>query len=173
MTVAEAINSHDMDSIIDSMTAYVCNKLKDISIKELEGKEPFDLVQEVIFKVVEGNRDWSKANCSFKEFLFGCLKSHLNNFFKKIKYKFEPELPTEIATNQNNVVERKASAIEFLKDAGADRLELDVFECWADGINKPSQIARELETDVGTINNATKRLMRKIPGLRTFQKTII
>ncbi|HEY3388749.1 MAG TPA: hypothetical protein VGK38_04200, partial [Prolixibacteraceae bacterium] len=79
MNLEEALRNNDMDEIIDSMTAYVYSRIKTIGVKDLEGKTPEDFVGEVLMKVVEGERDWSKAKCSFKVFLFGCLRSHLYN----------------------------------------------------------------------------------------------
>jgi len=169
MTLAEELNSKEMDGIINSMTAYVLYKFQGLDIKDLEGKESVDIVFEILLKVVEGERDWSKANCTFKEFLFGCLRSHLHNFFKKFQYRFESELSHAIPAVDYDVTEKKNAAIDFLKENGCDKLELNVFECWVDGVNKPSEIAKELNRDVSTINNTIKRLLRKLPALRIFQ----
>lgn len=106
MTLEEALQNNDMNEIMDSMTAYVYSRIKTIGVKDLEGKTPEDFVGEVLMKVAEGERDWSKAKCSFKDFLFGCLKSHLYNFFKSFTQLYEDELPDiesgiELGVNQN------------------------------------------------------------------------
>lgn len=168
MTVAEAFNSHDMDSIIDRMTAYVYIQLRLVGIKDLEGQEPVDIVQDVLIKVAQGDRDWSKARCNFIEFLFGCLKSHLHNFFKKFKSRYDYEMP-ELSQEEDSageVADLKNTAIETLKDDGADDQEIQIFECWTDGIIKPSDVSRELNLEITTTNNAVKRLMRKMPNLQ-------
>lgn len=168
MTLEEALRNNDMNEIMDSMTAYVYGRIKTIGVKDLEGKTPEDFVGEVLMKVAEGERDWSKVKCSFKVFLFGCLKSHLSNFFTSFEQKYEAELPDiESKSESNFELESKQIAIQALKDSGADQDELEMFECWMDGINKPSEVADLLEKDVQAIYNIQKRLERKLPKLQT------
>lgn len=168
MTLEEALHNNDMNDIMDSMTAYVYGHIKTIGVKDLEGKTPEDFVGEVLMKVAEGERDWSKAKCSFKDFLFGCLKSHLYNFFKSFKQKFEAEFPDiESGAVSENEAELKKIAIQKLKAEGADQDELDVFEYWIEGMDKPAEIAELLGKNVKEIYNITKRLERKMPKLQT------
>jgi len=168
MTLEEALHNNDMNEIMDSMTAYVYGRIKTIGVKDLEGKTPEDFVGEVLMKVVEGERDWSKAKCSFKDFLFGCLKSHLYNFFKSFEQKYEAELPEiESSVESESESELKQIAIKKLKEDGAVQDEIDVFECWIDNMNKPAEIAELLEKSVKEVYNITKRLERKMPKLQT------
>ena len=168
MTLEEALQNNDMNDIIDSMTAYVYGRIKTIGVKDLEGKTPEDYVGEVLMKVAEGERDWSKAKCSFKDFLFGCLKSHLYSFFKSFEQKFEAELPDiEGGEESGNESELKQIAIKKLKEEGADQNEIDVFECWIEDMIKPAEIAELLEKDVKEVYNIIKRLERKMPKLQT------
>jgi len=166
MTLEEALRNNDMNEIMDSMTAYVYGRIKTIGVKDLEGKTPEDFVGEVLMKVAEGERDWSKAKCSFKDFLFGCLKSHLYNFFNSYEQKYEAELP-DIESESEIESELKNIALQKLKEAGADQDEIDVFECWIEYINKPAEIAELLGKDVKEVYNITKRLERKMPKLQT------
>ena len=166
MTLEEALRNNDMNEIMDSMTAYVYGRIKTIGVKDLEGKTPEDFVGEVLMKVAEGERDWSKAKCSFKVFLFGCLKSHLSNFFKAFEQKYDAELP-DIETEAEIESELKDIALQKLKKDGADQDEIDVFECWIENINKPAEIAELLGKNVKEVYNITKRLERKMPKLQT------
>lgn len=166
MTLEEALHNNDMNEIMDSMTAYVYGRMKTIGVKDLEGKTPEDFVGEVLMKVAEGERDWSKAKCSFKVFLFGCLKSHLSNFFKTFEQKYDPELP-DIESEAEIESELKNIALQKLKEGGADQDEIDVFECWIENINKPAEIAELLGKNVKEVYNITKRLERKMPKLQT------
>lgn len=50
MTVEEAILSHDMEDIINRMILYAKEKIKLLDIKNLQGKEPFDFVQDILCK---------------------------------------------------------------------------------------------------------------------------
>jgi len=168
MTLEEALRNNDMNEIMDSMTTYVYGRIKTIGVKDLEGKTPEDFVGEVLMKVAEGERDWSKAKCSFKVFLFGCLKSHLYNFFKSYEQKYEAELPDiESGAVSENESELKQIAIQKLKEDGADQDEIDVFECWIEDMDKPAEIAELLGKNVKEIYNITKRLERKLPKLQT------
>ena len=168
MTLEEALHNSDMNEIIDRMTAYVYGRIKTIGVKDLEGKTPEDFVGEVLMKVAEGERDWSKSKIPFKDFLFGCLKSHLYNFFKSFKHVFETELPDiHSGTESGNESELKQIAIKTLKEDGADQDEIDVFECWIEDMNKPAEIAELLGKNVKAIYNITKRLERKMPKLQT------
>lgn len=81
MTVEEAILSHDMEDIINRMILYAKEKIKLLDIKNLQGKEPFDFVQDILCKSLESKRNWDETKCSFVEFLFGCLKSEISNFY--------------------------------------------------------------------------------------------
>lgn len=168
MTLEEALHNNNMNEIMDSMTAYVYSRIKTIGVKDLEGKTPEDFVGEVLMKVAEGERDWSKAKCSFKDFLFGCLKSHLYNFFKSFEQKYEAEFPDiESGAQSENESELKQIAIQKLKEDGADQDEIDVFECWIEDMDKPAEIAELLGKNVKEIYNITKRLERKMPKLKT------
>jgi DNA-directed RNA polymerase specialized sigma24 family protein len=168
MTLEEALHNNDMNEIMDSMTAYVYGRIKTIGVKDLEGKTPEDFVGEVLMKVAEGERDWSKSKVPFKDFLFGCLKSHLYNFFKSFEQVYETELPDiQSGTASGNESELKHIAIKKLKEDGADQDEIDVFECWIEDMNKPAEIAELLGKNVKEVYNITKRLERKMPKLQT------
>lgn len=174
MTLEEALHNNDMNDIIDSMTAYAYSRIKSIGVKDLEGKAPEDFVGEVLMKVAEGERDWQKAKCSFKDFLFGCLKSHISNYLVAFELKYESDLPDiETREESNSDSELMQIAIQKLESDGADQDEVDMFECWIDGINKPAEVADILGKDIQEIYNIQKRLLRKIPKLHTLTKNSI
>ncbi len=174
MNLTEAMQSIDMDEIIDRMNAYAISLLKSVGVKNFNGKEPIDFVGDVILKVMEGKRDWTKAQCSFTEFLFGCLKSEINNFFTTNKNIYDYELP-DIPSNEQslNVKDKRNQVSELLKQEGADDDELTVFEYWADGVTKPAEIAKDLGIDVKEVYKITKRLERRLPKIQTQAANII
>ncbi len=162
MTLAEAIQSVDMDEIIDRMNAYAISRLKSVGAKTFDGMSPVDFVGDLILKVMEGDRDWSKAECSFREFLFGCLKSDISNFFRTLKHKYTSEFPEMPINGMSLNIDGKRSQVsELLKQEGADDNELMVFEYWMDGIYKPADIAADLGVPVEDIYVIIKRLERK------------
>lgn len=175
MTLEEALKINNMDEIIDRMTAYVYNHIKTIGLKDLQGKQAEDFVAEVLMKVAEGDRDWNKATCSFKEFLFGCLRSHMSNFSKSYRQTFEddPRFLDNDEVDGGKSDELRDKTILILIDDGADEDEIDVFECWVDGIKKPSDIANQLNKDVKEVYNITKRLIRRMPKLQEQIKIFI
>jgi DNA-directed RNA polymerase specialized sigma24 family protein len=168
MTLEEALHNNDMNEIMDSMTAYVYGRIKTIGVKDLEGKTPEDFVGEVLMKVAKGRKRLVKVKSPFKYFLFGCLKSHLYNFFKSFEQVYETELPDiQSGTSSGNESELIHIAISKLKEGGADQDEIDVFECWIEDMNKPAEIAELLGKNVKEIYKITKRLERKMPKLQT------
>lgn len=174
MNLTEAIQSIHIEEVIDRMNAYAISLLKSVGVKNFNGKEPIDFVGDVILKVMEGKRDWSKAQCSFTEFLFGCLKSEINNFFKTQKYIYDNELP-EIPSNghYSNDENKRNQVFELLKQEGADDNELLIFEYWVDGISKPKEIAKDLGIEVKEVYNITKRLERRLPKIQTQIENIL
>jgi hypothetical protein len=175
MTVEAEINNCNMDEIIDAMNAYAISRLKSIQAKSFNGKEAIDFVGDLIMKVLEGKRDWSKAQCPFREFLFGCLKSEIDNFFTTLKHKFTDEIPESLESNNNNhyIEQKRKKVVQLLIDDGSDDDEIILFEYWMDGIFKPSLIASDLGVDVLHINNVKKRLVRRLPKVQTKAQQFI
>lgn len=174
MNLEEAMQSVDLDEVIDSLNAYAISRLKTVGVKNFKGKEPIDFVAELLLKVLEDKRDWSKARCSFKEFLFGCLKSEINNFFATNKIIQADELPDIPFNDQSyDIQEKRKKVVELLEQEGADDDELLVFECWMDGILKPAKIAEDLGLDVKEVYNIIKRLERRLPKVQPQVKNIL
>ena len=168
VNLIEAIQSVDLEEIIDSMNAYAISRLKTVGVKNFNGKQPIDFVGDVVLKVMEGTRDWSKAECSFKEFLFGCLKSEITNFFTTNKDIYTDELTAVPVNGQpSNIEEKRKQVSELLQQEGSDDDELTVFEYWMDGIVKPAEIAKDLGVEVKEVYNITKRLERRLPKIQT------
>jgi DNA-directed RNA polymerase specialized sigma24 family protein len=174
MNIVEEIRSEDMDEVIDRMNAYAIYLLKTVAVKNFNGKEPIDFVGDVILKVMEGTRDWDKAKCSFRDFLFGCLKSEISNFFKINKIIYEDELP-DISSDEEPlpVDDERKYVSDLLKQEGADDDELTVFEYWVDGITKAAEIAEDLGINVREVYKITKRLERRLYKIQKKVKNII
>lgn len=163
-----------MDETIDAMEAYAIYRLKSVNLKDFNGQEPIDLIGELILKVVEGKRDWGKAKCGFKEFLFGCLKSDIDSFFRTNNVSHTDQIPDNISTSLPEDLElKKSKLLELLKGEGADLTELDIFECWMDGVTRPAEIALELGLGIKVIYRSIKRLERRLPKIEEQAKIII
>lgn len=174
MNLTEAIQSVDMDEIIDRMNAYAISLLKSVRMKDFNGREPIDFVGDVIMKVIEGKRDWNKAQCSFTEFLFGCLRSEISNFFKTQRFIHNDELPDIPSDDQSkNFEDKKNQVSELLRLEDATDEELIIFDFWMDGVTKPIEIAKDLGVDVKEIYNITKRLERRLQKVQSKALKII
>ncbi len=174
MDVSQAMRSVDMDEIIDAMNAYAIYRLNSVELKDFNGREPIDFVGDLILKVAEGKRDWGKAQCTFREFLFGCLRSDIDNFFTIKKLNHTDQLPNlQADENPDNLESEKNTLCDLLNQEGADAIEIDVFKCWMDGITKPSEIATDLNLDISLIYKSIKRLERRRPKIQKQATKII
>lgn len=75
----------DLQTVIEEMNQYAERRLQNVDVKQLEGKSPEDFTSDTLLKVLEGTFNWETASTQvFKNFLFGCLRTEISNFLKKI-----------------------------------------------------------------------------------------
>jgi DNA-directed RNA polymerase specialized sigma24 family protein len=162
----------NLDGLILKLEAYAYGLIKGMGLSI----EAFDIVYDVLLSIQEdgSGRTWDKAKCpQFDRFLFGAVKSHIHNSYKKHKNNKEA-LNGHVASYQSPSYEMdvldeidfdttKQKAITYLRELGGDAEEECVFECWCDGTDKPQEVAKFLGVPVETVNKATKRLKRKQP----------
>jgi DNA-directed RNA polymerase specialized sigma24 family protein len=174
MSIFEAIQSIDLQHVIDKMTLYATSRLRSVNVKSFNGKEPVDFVGEVLLKVLDNQRDWSKAQCSFEDFLFGCLRSDISNFFATKQINATDQLPYDIEfLEEESVSEQKILVQQLLIEAGADDEEQIVFELWMDGIIKSNEIATELGISPNEVYKINRRLERRLLKIKTQVKNIL
>jgi hypothetical protein len=145
------------DGLFIRMEAYIVYSLR-YKYGIEEGNEQLktkahEIINEVIDLIfVTGSRNWCKEDCpDFIDFLFGVVKSHINNSFNKKPRKLEP-LDDKLESQLNiqdtiSANELRKTIFDELKTLNADDEELMVFECMADGITKPDKISQELGVD--------------------------
>ncbi|MEY8779783.1 hypothetical protein AB9K32_05110 [Allomuricauda sp. XS_ASV26] len=183
------LESIDLNELLDRMELYVRNRFYNKSEKIREGFDYLDFCYNVIIKACSGVRNWDKEKTSFESFIFGALKSDLYNFFRKQRQKEDvakEELDTEeeeYLIEINDFVDLDSvedldeppdmdfdyvsqDCLSYLKEQGADELEIGVFECWLSGYDKPIEIAELCGVDTAEIYNAVKRLSRKTIKLK-------
>lgn len=174
MNLQEELQSTNLDDLIDRLTLYATSRLKLMGIKDFQGREPFDFVGDLLLKVLEGTRDWEKAKCSFRDFMFGCLKSEISNFFTLHPAGQNLDLTgLDQSEPQSDYDEVESRIVEMLKSTGADDNELILFDYWLEGTIKPSEIALDLGIDVKEVYVITKRLERRLQKIRTKAKEIL
>jgi RNA polymerase sigma factor (sigma-70 family) len=187
--ILEHLDSIDLNELLDRMENYVRTRFYNKSEKEREGFDYLDFCYNVLIKASTGVRNWDKKKTSFDKFIFGSLRSDLYNFFRKQKNKknekedLQPteqeiylievnefieldEVETEDEPPDVDFKDISQDALKSLREQGADKLEIEVFECWLAGYYKPKEIAELCDTDTENINNAVKRLSRKTIKLK-------
>ena len=129
-------------------------------------------ISEVIEKIfVSKKRKWNtEAYPDFEKFIVSAIDSHVNNTLNKTnpeinvgdsEFLFKND-PADIDhCNVMITAELRKEIFDKLHEEGADDLELLIFECLADGIEKPEDIKAELKLSDEDFHNAWRRLKRK------------
>ncbi len=154
------------------------------------GIEAADLAAAAIVDVLEGNRVWDpKAHPDLLNFLRSMVDSKVSHLVEGVEnqktrrlvapdsgeeavaaYQVagrEPD-PADFVANRDSAERFRASVFKALE---SDELAYNVFECLDAEITKPSEIAQMLGVPVTDINNAQKRLGRKVSeSLKTQKK---
>ena len=178
----------DLKDLLDKMEGYVRDRFYDKSEQNKNGLQPEDFCHNVLMKACDGTRKWDMDKCSFEDFVFGSLSSDLYSFFKKGKVKpddYDSEYSEESYITDVYYLAKKEQVIDdknfdkiddnvvieewisSLKKQGADKLEIEVFECWTAGINTPKEVAEYLKLSIREVYNIYKRLRRKKIKLNT------
>jgi len=189
--ILDYLDSIDLNELLDRMENYVRDRFYNKSEDIREGFDYVDFCYNVLVKASNGIRNWDKDKVSFEDFVFGCLRSDLYNFFRKLKTKKNGQaseqvnpVPDEVYLIEVNeyvdlneaqsddeppdldFTEIAQDVLASLKEQGADELEEAIFECWLEGYYKPQEIADLCYTTTIEVNNAVKRLTRKTIKLR-------
>jgi hypothetical protein len=84
-SVQSELTKLNMVDMIKKMNSYATMRLRDIDIKQLEGRTPDDFTQDLLLKVLDGIRCWETSSTNnIKTFLMINLSSEISNFLKKI-----------------------------------------------------------------------------------------
>lgn len=138
----------------------------------------YEFIQEVLSLVfLDETRKWNiEKYPDLQSFLRGAIDSHLYNSFTTTNpeiaghedYVFEQaNRPNENIHETILGVELKTQIMQMLEIAGSDDEELLVFECFFDGIQKPSAIRKELGISESDFNKIWRRVQRKREKLKT------
>lgn len=152
-------------------------KWRNDEVKEFSRK----VIGEVINKIfIEKKRNWNIDRYpNFEEFIIGAIDSHINNTLNKEDTE-NTIGDNEFLFDKNGESEPDAQEIVITKElrdqiyneleaSGADDDELLIFECLADGIDKPDDIKKELGISDEIFHNAWRRFKRK---RKTIQEKI-
>jgi hypothetical protein len=137
--------------------------------KGLEGKTAQDFAEEVLMSLVDGTRKWnnSKNPTLFDQFK-SSLDSHINNFINKTRipeHTINEDISEIDIEEPEDTKELFDCCYDTLLSLKASDNELMVFQCQAEGITKPQDIANDLGINVKEVYNIQKQLRRKLPEL--------
>lgn len=178
--IIQQLKAVDIKNLLNRMELYTRDRFYDKSDRNKKGFQFQDFCQQTLTKACDGRRKWKPDNCSFEKFIFWALQSDLDSFFKQMKRadvnsnehqqseyiinipNYSDEKPTE-DYNFEKIDDdvRLKQWFEQLKEQGADKDELEMFECIANGIDKPRDIADFLDKSIEEIYTVSRRLRRK------------
>lgn len=132
-----------------------------------------EAICEIITKIfVTKKRRWNLTRYpDFEDFIVGAIDSQINNTLNETKVEEETD-DEGFISNANEETEPSPADIVIskelhdeiyaeLKAAGADEKELMIFECLAEGIEKPEEIKTILELSDQDFHNSWRRFKRK------------
>lgn len=161
------------------MELYVRDRFYDKSDRNKKGFQFQDFCQQTLTKACDGTRKWKPDNCSFEHFIFWALQSDLDSFFNQLKrtkdseenpqseyiinIPHKPEEETYYDSNYKKIDDKTILEewIKQLQEQGADKDEIEMFECFTAGIHKPSEIAELLDKTIEVVYTISRRLRRK------------
>jgi DNA-directed RNA polymerase specialized sigma24 family protein len=145
------------------------------------GVDPADLAAEAITDVIDGTRQWNReTDPDFLDFLRSVVDSKVSHLVNRTENRVARRLAAvkegapefqvadphpDPATEFMNAKALEEFHAAVLKEIAGDNLVEGIFECLAAEITKPSEMADVLGVSVKEVNNAQKRLKRKVEGV--------
>jgi len=185
------LKAYDWDDVTPRLLRYALKKVRFLTWKGIpnSGEIAQDIVQEAILKTWSGERSWIPET---HPDLFIHLKSVIKSLIshavsspQNTRQIFESSIFPESNTSFFDTVESKSPSplqniakqedekeaneficnfIDYLHD---DTPLTKMFECILDGIDKPRDIAKELNIDVTEVYNLRKRLCRAYENFKS------
>jgi hypothetical protein len=175
--LAEQLSNRDWDKFwvrLMGRCAWILRKRYNVKWSDAELKDfSRDIVSEIINKIfIEKKRKWNVDSYpNFEDFIVSAIDSHINNTLKKSKTEIDVGNDDflfnengEFAPSIEQIIigkELKEQVFEELQSSGATDDELLIFECLADGIEKPDEIRSAIGLSEEEFHNAWRRFKRK------------
>jgi hypothetical protein len=175
------LNSQDWDKIIDELTLHAIFKVKKSfwrsGTRDLpKGEQIEDIVYNAIDMVYSGERKWDPGrNTDILQYLKGVVDSQVSHLLESAEHlsrEYLNELqggkenPIELAVDpaQDPLSEVIASQMkDYLWECAKGDEEMELVLCCIDeGISNRSEISDTLEMPLNTVDNALKRIRRKL-----------
>lgn len=192
MTDIPTLKNDEWDELLERLTYYALGKFRKCGWRrgnpqKVEwagpgGTGPGDVALEAITSVIEGKRTYNRGkHGDFGNFLRSVVDSLVSHMAEKAKQRRTGRMPVSQNADTGELVEVDLpgrepdpadvcvtrDTIEVAKkavaaDAQEDPLAMQVLECMEADITKPAEMAEALGVDIKDINNAQKRLRRKL-----------
>lgn len=187
LATIQDLSGDNLLKLLKRLTLYADRKLVRLRWRGIQGGAPprgiqaEDLAAEAITRVIEGKRAWDQQEqpdvLQFLKGIVDSLVSQLvNSFDNRRTRRLGPTGVGEEGSAAPTFAGRELDPAQFVADREAaerfrapilkalegDAVASQVFECLEADITKPSEIAEYLGISVTDINNAQKRLWRKV-----------
>jgi DNA-directed RNA polymerase specialized sigma24 family protein len=192
------LTADEWTEVVERLSLHASSKLRRLHWRGVSGSiggktpggiEADDLAQWAIFDVIEGRRTWDpRADSDFLKLLQGVVDSKVSHLVEGLENRksrrlglasagdeslvaYEVEAsgpsPAQLIANRDSAESFRAAVIKSLE---GDNLAFKVLECLEAEYTKPSEISEMLGISVPDVNNAQKRLRRKLDDLTNGKK---
>jgi len=192
------LTADEWTELVERLTLHAFSRLRRLHWRGIPGSlggkapggiEADDLAQSAIVDVINGNRTWDpKANPDFLKFLESVADSKVSHLVEAVENRKTRRLgpanageessdayqvaargpsPADLVANRESAERYRTAVITCLE---GDDLAYSILECLEAEIVRPSEIAEMLEISVTKVNNALKRMRRKLSELTNGKK---
>ena len=152
-----------------------------------KGYEPSDLVNDALMKAMDGRRKWNKAvSPNLEQFLCSIINSDVNHLASSvdnamgrrqlsstndpvITYEVPDTTPDTLLVVLDREWQHRFDAAAA-KELNGDAFLTELLDCIKNGITEPGEIAIMMGKSVDEVNNAKKRLQRRLNALDSRTK---
>jgi hypothetical protein len=195
LATIQELTDDELSKLLKRLALHADRKIVRLRWRGVQGGPPprgiqaEDIAADAIMAVMDGTRAWDpKAQPDLMKHLRGVVDSIVSKLVNLAENRTtrrlgtpgvgdesssayeaagrEPD-PAELASNREAAENFRAPIVESFKDDG---LAYQVFECLEADITKPSEIAEYLGLSVVEVNNAQKRIRRKVENAMKPQR---
>lgn len=186
-----ALSAPEQEAILKRLTHHALCKMRSLAWRGAYiqkggtapgAYEPEDFALDAIEKLLSGQRSWNRERYDkIEDALLAIVDSDINHLVDSAENRKSRRLPVDSAGDEvdvpdpaSTVDERRLCSDETwrddfqklaLKELNGEPLLQSLFESIAEGITRPAEIAELYEITVEEVNNAKKRLRRKLGKL--------
>ena len=130
----------------------------------LAGESAEDVVHTLYVKLMEGQRKWDKEKCpDFIQFFFKAIQSHVKNLAitQKVHVEIDDRHAVTVWNDWNNPLHMEEFMELCRNKIKNDEKLLQLFNAFSNGLSN-MDVAKELSLSIREVQNAKKRILRKL-----------